>query len=86
MLINYQECAKAGLDPEVIERLGRRLERVARECRDLGITIFGGSGAASLRFDDGEQRPLILAHLDTSNVDGGDGAYTSDHDGYERGE
>ncbi len=40
----------------------------------------------ALRFDDGEQRPLILAHLSTTNVDGGDGGCAVADDGYERGE
>lgn len=70
----------------LLERFGRRLERLARECRNLGIPSFGGSGTTWLRFDDDEGRPLILAHLRTTNVGGGDGGYALADDGYERGE
>ena len=73
MLINYEECEKADLGPELVERLGRRLERLARECRDHGVRIFGGTGTASLRFDDGVGQLLVLAHLAAPNMDGGDG-------------
>lgn len=86
MTINDHECIKAGLDPEKVQNLGRRLERIARDCWALRIMIFGGSGMASLRFDDDEGPPLILANLNTCNVDGGDGASWEHDDGYERGE
>ncbi|PSR28650.1 MAG: hypothetical protein C7B46_19000 [Sulfobacillus benefaciens] len=89
MYINEEECAHAGFDAEQvaqIKKLGRRLERLAHACDALGIIIFGGSGAATLRFDDGHRRPLILAHLSTINVDGGDGSCAPAEDGYERGE
>lgn len=87
MIINDEECAKAELDPRVIARLGQRLERVIRDCTALGIQVFGGTGSASLRFDDHvDQPPLILAELSPANVSGGDGAIRVASDGYERAE
>lgn len=87
MTINYEECAKAGLEPETVSRLGRRLERLAGECRALGIQIFSGSGTASLRFDDNAGLPpLILGDFVAPNVDGGAGVCMLADDGYERSE
>lgn len=67
--------------------IARRIERAARDARKLGITVFGGSGSGSLRFDEGggSSRALILADLDGA-WDDGDGATREDENGLRRGE
>lgn len=71
--IHEDECAAAGLDPEAVKGIARRISRAALDARRLGLTVFGGSGSGSLRFDDGGNGPLIVADLGGS-FDGGDGA------------
>lgn len=89
--VNERECDIAGQDPKVIKRLANRLQKIANECGELGITIFGGSGTGSLRGFDGNRqrglggRMLILADIG-GNFDGGDGGCTPDEDGLMRGE
>lgn len=75
--IDPAAITRAGLDAKKIESIAARLSRAAREAHALGIKVFGGSGAGTLRIDcDG--RPLIIADLQ-GNFDGGDGA--EHHDG-----
>jgi hypothetical protein len=85
MTLNEDECAAAGIDPKKIASIARRIERAAVEARALGVQVFGGSGSASLRFDDGERHMLILANID-GNWSGGCGAEMSDAAGLMRGE
>lgn len=56
MIINDHECDKAGIDPDLVRRLGQRFERLARNAAQVGIEIFGGTGNASLRFDEVSDR------------------------------
>ncbi len=73
-----RECDVAGQDPVKIARLARRLRKIAAECEDLGLTIFGGAHAGDLCAHDGNKtrgltdRMLILAHI-PGPWDGGDG-------------
>lgn len=89
--VNERECDVAGQDPATIKRLTARFHRLATECQELGITIFGGSGSGSLRGEDANKparlvdRKLILAHIG-GPWDGGDGGASTDDDGLERGE
>jgi hypothetical protein len=85
MILNRKECDKAEVDPKAVASIARRIESACRDADCLGITVFMGS-FSSLRFHDGGDRHLILAHLQSLNCDGGDGAYETDSDGYERGE
>ena len=85
------ECAAAGLDERKVTALASRLARAARDARKMGLTVFGGSGAGSLRWrKPGETNPrlapLVVAHIDGFNFDGGDGAEHQDEDGLWRGE
>ncbi len=87
MILYEEECQHAGFDPPKIGRLGKRLEKLARELGDMGVTIFGGAGTGSLRFNDGHRLPLVLASGIGYNIDGGDGACRNDGpDGFMRGE
>ena len=83
------ECKKAGLDYAQVLKIAKGLSRYGRQAENLGITIFGGSGSGSLRFDDqrGEKggRSLVVAFLD-GRYDGGDGGCDELVDGYMRGE
>lgn len=83
--VNEEECAKAGLDLKQVESIARRLSKAAMEARALGVTVFGGSGSGTLRFNDGKDQELIVSTLD-GDFDGGDGACLPDDDGLLRGE
>lgn len=86
------ECRAAGIDPEAVSRIARRMERAARDAQKLGLTVFGGSGSGSLRVTssaigatimDGN---IVVAHIDGGLWDGGDGACGRGPDGLMRGE
>lgn len=82
MYAREDECAHACLDAKEIERIARGLDKYARAASRLGITIFGGSGAGSLRHNGS----LIIAEMSAGNYDGGDGACWEDDEGLLRGE
>jgi hypothetical protein len=86
MFINVDEIEKAKLDPKKVLSIARRLSTAAMESRNLGITVFGGSGNGTLRFDprDGGGS-LVIANLE-GNFDGGDGQEVQDDLGLWRGE
>jgi hypothetical protein len=86
VIVNVPECEAAGVDPEAVRRIARRLSAAAREAKALGLHIFGGSGSGSLRSPNTGSGALILAELDGA-FDGGDGgADTFNADGLLRGE
>lgn len=89
MFLHDDEIKAAGLDPKEVASLARRLERAAKDARAMGVTVFGGTGTGTLRFNDDHfnpiSRPLILADLEGS-WDGGDGATMEDDAGLLRGE
>ena len=84
-MVNHDECDKACVDHKAVALIARRIESACRDADKLGITVFMGSHS-SLRFNDGGDKPLILAHLHAFNCDGGDGGSDRHIDGYERGE
>lgn len=85
MYLNEAEIEEAGLDPDKVASIARRIERAAKEAEKLGITVFGGS-SGSLRFDDNSGKgSLILTTLD-GLFDGGCGAERNWGDGLVRGE
>ena len=85
VVINKEECVKAGIDIKKVESIARRISKAAQEARELNIIVYGG-GDGSLRFYDSKVcGPLVLAQLDGS-FDGGDGGSTPDEEGYLRGE
>jgi len=85
MLVNEPECIAAGLDPKEIKRIAKGLSRYARQAEKMGLTIFGGSGTGSIRYDDGGLGSLLVAEID-GNFDGGDGTTPFSNDGLLRGE
>jgi len=85
-IINVAECEAAHLDPKEVRRIANGLSRYAKEAQALGITVFGGSGGGSLRFNDGGPGSLLVAEIE-GDFDGGDGAAdTASIDGLLRGE
>jgi hypothetical protein len=83
--VNYPECAAADVVPAKALRLAERMERIGRDARKLGVTIFCGS-ANDIRFHQiGNDRPLILVTF-LGPFDGGDGSAWRDKDGLIRGE
>lgn len=92
IILYDRECDAAGQDPAKVARLARRLRKIARECEDLGITIFGGAHSGDLRAAEANKlrrglsdRMLILASV-PGPFDGGDGGSVPDEDGLLRGE
>ncbi|MCD8475432.1 MAG: hypothetical protein LRY40_01555 [Shewanella fodinae] len=82
---NYNECNAAELDHKEVKRIAAGLSRYAKQAEVLGLTIFGGSGTGTLRFNDNSGfGPLIVAELD-GLFSGGDGA-ALEEDGLLRGE
>lgn len=82
------ECAEAGIDPKLVERYRKRLEKLLAEMNEDRIQVFGGGDGSSLRpihTDDMISR-LILADINAFNIDGGAGAYKVESDGLTRGE
>ncbi len=83
--VNKECCDAAGLDPKEVLRIANGLSRYARQAKASGMTVFGGTGTGSLRFDDGGDGALIVAELE-GYFDGGDGGECQTTDGLIRGE
>lgn len=67
-----ENCARFGLDPKAVASLARRFSRLGVEAQRLGIEVFGGSGAGSLRPLGAGGAQNTLAEL-LGHFDGGDG-------------
>ncbi len=87
MVIVYEkECEAASKNIKAITALARRLSAISKELKKQGVYVFGGSGSGTIRFNDGWDKPLILAHIG-QGFDGGCGASRDDGpDGLLRGE
>lgn len=85
MIINERECEAAGIDPDQVAKIARRLERTMKDADKIGVSLFCGS-ANTLRARDGAARALVVAELNLHNADGGCGAASEDDDGLIRGE
>lgn len=79
------ECEHLGLDPTAVDKLLRRLARVAADADALGLTIFSG-WHGSLRAGDDRCGDLVLGVISRGRWDGGDGAFCEAADGLRRGE
>lgn len=85
-MANIDECNAANIDPKEVDRIAKGLSRYGKQARELGLTVFGGSGNGTLRVsDDSGLGQLVVAQLD-GNFDGGDGSETDSDDGLLRGE
>jgi hypothetical protein len=86
VIVYIPECEAAGVDPEAVRRIARRLSAAAREAEALGLHVFGGTGTGTLRSRDAGDGALVLAKIDGA-FDGGDGGYGPEEpDGLLRGE
>lgn len=86
MIINEDECEKAGLDINEVRRIAKGLSRYGKQAQKLGMLIFGGSGTGELRYrDDHDKGALKLVSL-VGSYDGGDGGDADWGDGFIRGE
>ena len=84
--IHEDECFAAGKDVKAIASVARKLHKLSKELDRLGVYVFGGSGTGTIRFNDGNGGPLVLAHIG-QGFDGGDGACDAyGSDGLLRGE
>lgn len=67
-------CIAANVDPMKVESLAKRLEKLGKEAEKMGLHIFGGSGAGSLRTNECvNDRSIVVAHICAGHWDGGDG-------------
>lgn len=69
------KCDEFGLNNKAVASIARRLSKAAKEADDMGLMIFGGAGAGSLRFNKSEKQgpgESVVADLD-GIFDGGDG-------------
>lgn len=72
--VRDERCEEFGLDRKKVAGLTRRISKAAREAHEMGLVVFGGSGAGTLRFNRsafGGERTSV-ADLD-GHFDGGDG-------------
>lgn len=85
---NERECELVGLDPKSVERISNRLDKVMRDAKALGISLFCGGVSPTLRYNDNDQsrRLLIVGYCTFNNQDGGDGGCCEDSEGVLRGE
>lgn len=87
MYTNIDECEAAGLDPDKVERIAKRIAAAMKDANDLGLYAYGGSCSLNLRFsDDPYKGALVVADNLGMNCDGGCGASCPDDDGLLRGE
>lgn len=88
--MNYAECIAAGIDARKVAKYEKRLEKLLSEMKADNIMLFGGGDGSSLRPYKGEPSTmlLILSSIGAINLDGGAGAYGTQHsdDGLNRGE
>lgn len=71
MYVDEDRCRQFGLDPKCVTSIARRISRAALEAKEIGLTVFGGSGSGVLRKSGGGISNNV-ANLD-GNFDGGDG-------------
>jgi len=83
---NHDECQHAGIDPQTVARFERRMSRLLKDMDKHGLSVFCGSSSGTIRYNDGQERPLIVGHFLGTNQDGGDGGTSCDAHGLERGE
>lgn len=69
--VDEDYCAELGLDAAKVLSAVRRLNKAARELEAMGLTIYGGAGAGTVR-DMGHNPAKHIAELD-GRFDGGDG-------------
>lgn len=91
MHVNERECEVAGLDPQAVARIARRLERAAKAAEGLGLQIFGGSGSGDLRVLGSEIGGrlggyIVVAEISGGAWSGGEGTSSKGPDGLIRGE
>ncbi len=85
-MAEIEECKHYGIDPKIVERFEKRIERLLRDMDKYGLSLFCGS-AGTIRADDFyEGMPLVVGHIRGTNHDGGDGGVSSEYDGLQRGE
>lgn len=65
--VHERECEAANIDPDKVQRLARRLARLARDADNLSMTIFGGSDTGTLRLKNDEICPAPTAQPHTQD-------------------
>ena len=83
-----EECYRSGIDSNEVSEIAAAIERQVEKLRGMGLHVFGGTGAGTIRLaspDPNDGRDYILAELGCG-FDGGDGATHLDEEGLLRGE
>jgi hypothetical protein len=68
MNIDEELCESFGLDPKQVKSIAARLSKAAKEAESIGLTVFGGSGSGSLRFDGAPMQGP--GHSEVATLDG----------------
>ncbi len=58
-IIHDDQCMAAGVDPDTVDRLSRRLVQVCRAAEQLGLYVSGGLGTITLRPADDPGHPVL---------------------------
>lgn len=82
-----ESCKAAGIDPKKVESLARRLDKLGKQAEKMGLFIFGGSGAGTLRTNEEyEHGQIVVGFIGGGGTwDGGDGG-VREIDGVQYGE
>jgi hypothetical protein len=58
-IVDDSQCAAAGVDPDVVNRVARRLVQVCREAERLGLDLAGSLGTVAVRPANDPRHPVL---------------------------
>ena len=61
-IVDDSQCAAAGVDPDVVNRVARRLVHVCREAERLGLDLSGSLGTIAVH-PANDPRHLVLSRV-----------------------
>lgn len=85
-MAELKECEHYGIDYKTVERFENRIERLLRDMKKHGLTLYCGSAGTIRANDFYDGMPLVVGAVRGGNQDGGDGGTSSEYDGLLRGE
>lgn len=70
-IIHDDRCVAAGVDPDTVDRVARRLVQVCRDAERLGLSVSGSMGTIALS-PVGDPRHPVLSRVYPSSVENQD--------------
>ena len=58
-IVDENQCEEAGVDPDVVNRVVRRLVQVCREAERLGLDLAGSLGTVAVRPANDPRHPVL---------------------------